>query len=61
MRLHCHELSAATASSAPLVDGAWHLVRGQGPAAVLVPMAVLAGFAAALTRLAARFFSWETH
>lgn len=37
------------------------LVRGQGPAAVLVPMAVLAGFAAALTLLAARFFSWETH
>jgi len=37
------------------------LVRGQGPAAVLLPMVVLAGFAAVLTGLAARFFQWETH
>ena len=37
------------------------LVRGEGPAAVLVPMAVLAGFAAALTLVAARLFRWETH
>lgn len=37
MRLHCHELSAATASSAPLVDGAWHLVRGQGPRLLSLP------------------------
>jgi ABC-2 type transport system permease protein len=37
------------------------LVRGQGPAAVLLPMAVLAGFAAVLTLVAARFFQWETH
>ncbi len=37
------------------------LVRGQGPTAVLLPMLVLTGFAAALTLLAARFFQWETH
>lgn len=37
------------------------LVRGEGPAAVLVPMAVLAGFALVLTLLAARLFRWETH
>ncbi len=37
------------------------LVRGQGPGAVLVPMLVLAGFAAALTLLSARLFRWETH
>ncbi|MGZ5398737.1 MAG: ABC transporter permease [Nocardioides sp.] len=36
------------------------LVRGDGPAAVLLPMAVLAGFAVALTLLAARLFQWET-
>jgi ABC-2 type transport system permease protein len=37
------------------------LVRGQGPAAVLVPMAILAVFAGALTLLAARLFQWESH
>ena len=37
------------------------LVRGQGPAAVLLPMVVLAGFAAVLTLLAARLFRWETN
>jgi ABC-2 type transport system permease protein len=37
------------------------LVRGEGPAAVLLPMAVLAGFALVLTLLAARLFRWETH
>ena len=36
------------------------LVRGEGPAAVLVPMAVLAGFAPVLTLVAARLFRWET-
>ncbi len=36
------------------------LVRGQGPTAVLLPMAVLAAFAAALTLLAARLFRWDT-
>jgi ABC-2 type transport system permease protein len=37
------------------------LVRGDGPSAVLVPMAMLAGFASVLTLLAARLFQWETH
>ena len=37
------------------------LVRGQGPSAVLVPMMILAAFAAGLTLLAARLFQWETH
>ena len=37
------------------------LVRGQGPLAVLLPMGLLALFAAALTLLAARLFQWETH
>lgn len=37
------------------------LVRGEGPAAVLLPIAVLAGFALVLTLLAARLFRWETH
>ena len=36
------------------------LVRGEGPAAVLLPMAVLAAFAAVLTLLSARLFRWET-
>ncbi|MFT4082751.1 MAG: ABC transporter permease [Nocardioides sp.] len=46
----------------------WHLnngmldvmVRGEGPGAVLAPMAVLAGFAVVVTGLAARLFRWET-
>jgi len=36
------------------------LVRGEGPAAMLAPMAVLAGFALVLTLLSARLFRWET-
>lgn len=36
------------------------MVRGQGPGAALVPMAVLAGFAVVVTLLAARLFRWET-
>lgn len=37
------------------------LVRGEGPSAMLVPMALLAAFALALTLLSARLFRWETH
>jgi ABC-2 type transport system permease protein len=36
------------------------MVRGQGPASALVPIAVLLGFTAVFTLLAARFFRWET-
>ena len=36
------------------------LVRGEAPTAVLVPMAILAAFAVALTLLSARLFRWET-
>lgn len=36
------------------------LVRGQGPVAVLVPIAVLLGFATVFTLLAAKLFRWET-
>ncbi len=36
------------------------LVRGEGPAAMLVPMALLAGFALVLTLVSARLFRWET-
>jgi ABC-2 type transport system permease protein len=36
------------------------MVRGQGPSAVLLPMLVLAAFAAVITLLAARLFRWET-
>ncbi len=36
------------------------MVRGEGAAAVLVPMGILAAFAAALTLLAARLFRWES-
>ncbi|NHC25042.1 ABC transporter permease [Nocardioides sp. IC4_145] len=36
------------------------MVRGEGPAAVLVPMAVLAAFAVVVTLAAARIFRWET-
>jgi ABC-2 type transport system permease protein len=36
------------------------MVRGEGAAAVLVPMAVLAAFAIVVTLAAARIFRWET-
>ena len=36
------------------------MVRGEGPSAVLAPMAILAAFAAVLTLVAARLFRWET-
>lgn len=36
------------------------MVRGEGPTAVLVPMAVLAAFAVVVTLAAARIFRWET-
>lgn len=36
------------------------MVRGHGPAAVLVPVAVLAAFTVVLTVLAARLFRWES-
>ncbi|GGO71214.1 ABC transporter permease [Nocardioides deserti] len=36
------------------------MVRGEGPAAVLVPMAILAAFAVVVTLAAARIFRWET-
>ncbi|HEX6150604.1 ABC transporter permease [Nocardioides sp.] len=36
------------------------LVRGEGPSAMFVPMALLAGFALVLTLLSARLFRWET-
>jgi ABC-2 type transport system permease protein len=36
------------------------MVRGQGPAAALVPIAVLLGFAAVLSLIAAKVFRWET-
>lgn len=35
------------------------LVRGQGPSAALLPLAVLAGFAVVLTVVAARLFRWD--
>jgi ABC-2 type transport system permease protein len=35
------------------------LVRGQGAAALLLPTAVLAGFALVLTAVATRVFSWD--
>ncbi len=35
------------------------MVRGEGPSAVLLPMAVLLGFAVVVTALAARFFRWD--
>ncbi|WP_122816670.1 ABC transporter permease [Nocardioides pantholopis] len=37
------------------------LVRGQGPGAVLAPLAILAAFAVVVTLVAARLFRWETH
>jgi ABC-2 type transport system permease protein len=36
------------------------MVRGKGPAAALVPMAVLLGFAVVLALVATRLFRWET-
>ncbi|MBA2639931.1 MAG: ABC transporter permease [Nocardioidaceae bacterium] len=36
------------------------MVRGEGPSATLLPIAVLAGFAVVVTLLAARLFQWET-
>ena len=36
------------------------MVRGQGPGAALVPMAILLGFTLVLTAVAARLFRWET-
>ncbi len=36
------------------------MVRGQGPSAVLLPMAVLVGFAVVVVAIASRFFSWDT-
>ena len=36
------------------------MVRGEAWSAALLPMAVLAGFAVAITLLAAKLFRWET-
>lgn len=36
------------------------MVRGEGPTAALVPIAILLGFAVVLTLLAARLFRWES-
>ncbi len=36
------------------------MVRGEGPSAALVPMAILVGFAVVVTLVAARLFRWET-
>ena len=36
------------------------MVRGEPASAVLVPMAILAAFAAVMTLVAARLFRWET-
>lgn len=36
------------------------MVRGEGPAAALLPMGILLAFATVLTLLAARLFRWET-
>ena len=36
------------------------MVRGQGPAAALLPMAILLGFTAVIVAVASRFFTWET-
>lgn len=37
------------------------MVRGQGPASALMPMAVLLGFAAVVGLLATRLFRWESY
>ena len=36
------------------------MVRGEGPQAALVPMAILAAFTVVVTLVAARLFRWET-
>lgn len=36
------------------------MVRGEGPGAVLAPMAILAAFALVVTLIAAKLFRWET-
>ncbi len=36
------------------------MVRGEGPAAALAPLGILAAFAVAVTLIAARLFRWET-
>jgi ABC-2 type transport system permease protein len=36
------------------------MVRGDGPSAALLPMAILLGFAVVVTLVAARLFRWET-
>lgn len=36
------------------------MVRGKGPEAALVPLAILVGFTAVVLLIASRFFSWET-
>lgn len=36
------------------------MVRGEGPSAALVPLAILAGFALVVTAVAARVFRWDT-
>ncbi len=44
-----------------LVDGLKDvMVRGEGPASALVPIAVLVGFAIVLTAIATRLFRWDT-
>ena len=36
------------------------MVRGKGPAAALMPMAILLVFAAVVVLISSRFFTWET-
>jgi len=36
------------------------MVRGEGPSATLLPLAVLLGFAVVVVAIAGRFFSWDT-
>ncbi|MBA2444125.1 MAG: ABC transporter permease [Nocardioidaceae bacterium] len=36
------------------------MVRGKGPEAALIPIAILLGFATVVLLIASRFFSWET-
>jgi ABC-2 type transport system permease protein len=36
------------------------MVRGEGPAAALLPMAILLAFAAVVTFIATRVFRWDT-
>jgi ABC-2 type transport system permease protein len=35
------------------------MVRGEGPGAALVPLAILLGFAAVVTAIASRLFRWD--